>query len=269
MGWPLVLAFTQAVIDIVEARGLTDLFFVARDGYILNKVYSLLKKDCKAKNHYVYAQRKLSKLCLENSDEYNEISANEYQKYINSLPLDGAKIGVIDSCTNTFSAQKLIENFLPDKNIIGIYLAVDLNYKYNYINLFSKSGGTVEFNWDIIELLLTSTENPVIDIANCQPVFLNTLTTDEIKRQEIFKLIADGELDFVYNYIKYMKNKKFSFQTDNVYKYLTYYWQNLSSTDKYYLSQVKHASNVEQSNYKTLLYSSGAHLNKTKELVSV
>ena len=269
LGGPLVLAFTQAVIDIVEARGLTDLFFVARDGYILNKVYPLLKKNCKAKNHYVYAQRKLSKLCLENSDEYNEISANEYQKYINSLPLDGAKIGVIDSCTNTFSAQKLIENFLPDKNIIGIYLAVDLNYKYNYINLFSKSGGTVEFNWDIIELLLTSTENPVIDIANCQPVFLNTLTTDEIKRQEIFKLIADGELDFVYNYIKYMKNKKFSFQTDNVYKYLTYYWQNLSSTDKYYLSQVKHASNVEQSNYKTLLYSSGAHLNKTKELVSV
>ena len=162
--------------------------------------------------------------------------------------------GYDDSCIVVYTNMDLIKSVTPiEKGSVE----------------HSQKVQTVEFNWDIIELLLTSCENPVIDIANCQPVYLNNLTTDEIKRHEIFEFIADGELDFVYNYIKYMKNKKFSFQIDNVYKYLTYYWQNLSSTDKYYLSQVKHASNVDQSNYKTLLYSSGAHLNKTKELVSV
>ena len=269
-GGPLVLAFMQTIIDIAKIRELTDLFFVARDGYILNKIYPLLKGNCKAKNHYIYAQRQLSRLCLQENTEYNEFSANEYKKYIDSVSLLGNKIGLVDTCTRLFSAQKLIEQFLTDKDIIGIYLAVELNYQYNYINLFGKSGGTVGFNWDLIELLMTSPEDPIVDMLNGKPVFLQPLSSDEVKRHKVFSFIEDGELDFVNDYIKYMKANQFSFQLPNVLNYLVNYWENLDSSDKYFLSQVKHASNVEQSNYKTLLYSNiVTKVNNNKELINV
>ena len=256
IGGLLILAFMQSIIDIAKERKLSDLFFVARDGYVLNKVYDLIKTKEMPENHYIYASRKLKKLCIneDNNSMYNEKTALEYSKYAYSVNTAGNNIGIVDTCAGAFSAQNLIETYFTQKQFVGIYLAAKLNYKYNYINLSYdiNNNRSLGFAWDLVEFLLTSNEFPIEDFSDLKPVYRKELTEDDLFYNKVFDQIYNGELCFIKDF-KYFLDIDIKFSVELVFKYLKYWWENMSLTDKLMLAKIKHPQNTEQTSYKSII----------------
>ena len=254
LGGILCTEFVNSSIEIAKNQNITDLLFIARDGFVLNKIYNYFATN-NIQNHYVYASRKLRSLCLEESENYNTRSDFEYKKYINHLQVDDKIIGIVDSCAIvSFSAQTLLSKYLNRNNLYGIYLVSGINYKYKYFNL---TNTPIEvhlktLNWDLIELLLTSPENPIIDILNCNPVYSKE-NINENKRHEFFEDIFNGELAFVKDFCKIFGKNSPCLSIQEIFTYLSNFWQNIDNTDKCYLYQVPHAQDIKQEKYKPLL----------------
>ena len=64
IGGAVCYGFTKFAMEEARKNNISDLFFIARDGYTLNKIYDIIKGDCDIKNHYVYVPRLLKILCL-------------------------------------------------------------------------------------------------------------------------------------------------------------------------------------------------------------
>lgn len=252
-GGIIILAFVNEIIKIAKERNLSDLFFIARDAFVLKEVFDLFAMNLNIKTHYIYAQRKIASKCQKKSSEYCTKTENEYKKYINGIELAGDNIGIVDSCAGNFTAQSLIEKYLQNKKIVGIYLVTNLNYRYNYINLLSHSGSDVMFNWNLMELLLTSPELPIVDIENSNPIYSKKPDKIEFKRQEIYKHIYQGEMDFIKIYQNLFENDFIENKLHIAYEFLCNYWNHLSQTDRLMLSKLSHPMDISSTEYLSLL----------------
>lgn len=68
-GGPAIFAYTSWIKKQLEKTDYTDVWFIARDGYTLQKVFDLLNKKKKFSSNYIYAPRVLNNLiCLPYSD---------------------------------------------------------------------------------------------------------------------------------------------------------------------------------------------------------
>lgn len=254
IGGPLALSVVTSIFTIAKQRNLSDIFFVARDGYMLKLVYDLIKPENAPKSHYIYASRRMKNLCINDNPIFSEITKNNYQKYAASIKLSGENIGIVDTCAGNFSAQTLIEKFFSAKSFLGIYIASTLNYKYNYINLSIKphSNKAIGFSWDLIEFLFTSNEAPVEDMKNEKPEYRELLNDNDFFRLNLFPFISEGILNFVKDYTKIFGIQSFNFDADQVFEYIKCFWQNMSFLDYYMLSQVKHPTDSAQQVYVSL-----------------
>ena len=254
IGGPLALSVVTSIFTIAKQRNLSDIFFVARDGYMLKLAYDLIKPENAPKSHYIYASRRMKNLCINDNPIFSEITKNNYQKYAASIKLSGENIGIVDTCAGNFSAQTLIEKFFSAKSFLGIYIASTLNYKYNYINLSIKphSNKAIGFSWDLIEFLFTSNEAPVEDMKNEKPEYRKLLNDNDFFRLSLFPFISEGILNFVKDYTKIFGIQSFNFDADQVFEYIKCFWQNMSFLDYYMLSQVKHPTDSAQQVYVSL-----------------
>ena len=59
IGGPVCYSYTQWIADKVENAypDVSDIAFVARDGYLLQQIYQMLGHSREIKTHYVYASR--------------------------------------------------------------------------------------------------------------------------------------------------------------------------------------------------------------------
>ncbi len=263
-GGALGLFFVLCVIKIAKTRNLTDLLFVARDGYMLNEIYKKIKKDDYPSNHYVYASRKLY-------EKYFKQHSIEYQNYIDDIKLSGKKLAIVDTCAGKYSAQALISNYLKGYDFVGIYMACVLNYKYNYLNLSSKphtNPKDLGFIWEFIEFILTSFEPPIEDIKDKKPVYRESLTDVDLKKNEIFKEIARGELDFVDDYLKYFDTNIPDISFEEVFKYIAMFWNNMTQEEKENLNSAKSPTDVNQNSYFSLVNQQDRVMKKSKEFLS-
>ena len=90
-GGVIIYSIIQAVIEIIKCKHITDVFFIARDGYPLKKAFDVLNTT-NAKGHYVYANRNIKYQCVNDeysNGQYSKESDKEYENYINSLNLRG------------------------------------------------------------------------------------------------------------------------------------------------------------------------------------
>lgn len=149
-GGPLVLSYSKLIRNRCKEFGIQQLLFVARDGYIVKKVLSLLDEDLEL--YYVYANRKLNlitsleipknndlirskikglnvagaDLIVHNAYEQNfkelktNLRAQEilkrnvkfYASYIDKLNLKDEKTAIVDATTLSFSAFNLLSKFV-------------------------------------------------------------------------------------------------------------------------------------------------------------
>ena len=104
-----------------------------------------------------------------------------------------------------------------------------------------------------MELLLTSPELPIVDIENSNPIYSKKPDKIEFKRQEIYKHIYQGEMDFIKIYQNLFENDFIENKLHIAYEFLCNYWNHLSQTDRLMLSKLSHPMDISSTEYLSLL----------------
>ncbi len=205
IGGPVCYAYVKWISDIIDERNdVTGIAFVARDGWLLKKIYEKMQHKRKVPCCYVYAPRALVRVTRDPN------KASDYKKYIESFKLGDGTVAVVDTVTMKFSSQFLIDNAL-DNDTLGLYWVVlnktsERSRVYDYISYQKKDHHTIRA-WDLMEYIMTSPESPVADIQDGQPVF-KTPSLFEKERMKTFSEIEKGVLEFADHLLtKYRKEK--------------------------------------------------------------
>jgi HAD superfamily hydrolase (TIGR01549 family) len=279
LGGPLAYCITKSIVEIENIRKFSDIIFVARDGYVLHTIYNMIKRKYDAKSHYVYANRRLrynsfieyvnddqllyiilahfskknaTNLTFEEKRAYldsnmhlikDKIDKNkiEYRKYIASFSL-GNNVAVVDSIAENYSAQMLITDALQKAACCtGIYILVSRNnFIYNTISLATHENK--RFNWDIIELFLTSPEKPAIGVLDSKPLFDISEDKYENIRKNIYLKIYEGEISFT-NDIKYIfGDYNLEFDINLIFILFNIFFSNMTNDDIANFTSVYHNS---------------------------
>ena len=138
---------------------------------------------------------------------------------------------------------------------MGIYLTSTYNQNYSAINILKQDKVYTKFNWDLVELLLTSTELPIKEIKNNSPIFIENPKDYEVFKSKIYQDIAQGELDFVRDYANIFKNYIGTIKMDDAVAVLIEFWSNLQENDIANLNQIYHPVDAENTIYYPLLTS--------------
>ena len=246
IGGPVCFAYVKWLIDAIanSHEKILDIVFVARDGWLLKKIYGQLTDSETMRLHYVYASRKVC-------DESHSFEGRQkYCDYIKSLKLQNGIIAVVDSITTRFSAQKLIDDCIPN-DTLGFYWMVTKSARKLYAKYkcmaFQVSPYHVLRKWNLIEFIMSSPEPSVINIQNNQPIY-STPDAEELYREKIFREMESGILRFVDD----VKTIKPNLQISNR---LITEWVN---------EFLKHPSNNDIAAFDTITFSDGKSREKLR-----
>ena len=128
-GGPFIFAYLYWLKNLFEHDNINEILFVARDGYSLQKAFSIIDKDKKYKTHYFYAPRIIS-LCA-TLDIEDKLNASDFEC------IDTIKtiINYYSAKTNTIqipelkSKQDYLNFWMNNKNK---YKQLALNEKHKY-----------------------------------------------------------------------------------------------------------------------------------------
>lgn len=251
VGAILAISLTLNAIKIAKEKNLTDLYFISRDAFFPKEIFDTLNNDKNIKSHYVILNRVL-KHKYKNSPKG---SNNELYRYLTSIKTNGNKIGIVDTSAGTFSAQELLQDYLQDKQFLGIYLHTRKNEIYDYINLSNITLDEVKkmFNLNFIEILLTSLEPKIEDIKDFKPVYETDENKYEVEKRNYYKSILAGERAFVKMFSKLFKDFYINVDVNLIYQYLSNFWNNLTDEDKKYLASIKNSVDTQQTMYVSLI----------------
>lgn len=281
-GGPLSYNYVNMIKEHAKSDKLSDIYFIARDGYTLKKIFDIIEPKLKTNTKYVYAPRftnTLAYIDLGNQNVLNErqkvlidflIKQNvaklgdnieqhmdilqkfsdkerkEYNKYINGLKA-GKRVGIVDSISMSYSAQKLITNNLPDSDIIGFYWwTVPVNgqekpklyqfYRGEYIPCFCH----------LIEFFFAAPEKPTHRVIDNKPVYKKDIDKYEQIKIDLYPKISDAMIEFA----KIAKNYNFNSIIDDVcmFDWINYF---VIFADKNDFKQFKNIKNgVDQTHTK-------------------
>ncbi len=250
-GGILAIGLSLNALEVAKQKDLTDLFFIARDAFFPEEIFSKLNTETGIKSHYIVLNRVLKN----KYDKMPKDENNELFKYLSKIKTNGNRIGIVDTSAGTFSAQSILQYYLPNKKFVGIYLHTRKNNVYAYKNL---SGLILEdvgkmFNLNFIEILLTSLEPKIEDINDCKPIYETDENKYEIEKRNLYKKILNGERKFVEQYIELFNGYYVVPEIAILYTYISNFWKNLIDEDKKNLSNIKNSVDTQQTMYVSLV----------------
>ncbi len=176
---PVAYGYTRFIEKTVKENKIEAILFVARDGYLLQKIFNIFKT--KVKSVYVYAPRFLNHICridyVKNNTQQAQAIIDFYKKEFHQLYLsksitnpcefiqrnkkrflnlatkqmqiyrnyllnkipNAKKYALVDTVTGAFSSQKLLQSSLQ-KEILGIYWGICREDVVNQFNQCSFVG---------------------------------------------------------------------------------------------------------------------------------
>ena len=191
---PACYAYVKWIIDTLNEHygDVTDVAFVARDGYLLKQIYQLLPHPPKTA-HYIYAPRAVYRQCRETA-EYGQ-----YREYLDRQGFGAGAVAVVDTATMHFSAQRLMGT-AAERPVYGLYWVVLrealLDRERVPFRAFQKEKYHVISSWNLMEFIMTSPEPPVRAVENGKPVYCEKNDFEE-RRAAIFREMSRGVLEFV------------------------------------------------------------------------
>ena len=232
---PIVYAYANFIRKVAEEEKLKKILFIARDGYIAQKVFNMISS---IETNYIYAPRilnytanldfdyskekqakivcdyfhqnvgklKANKFFEQHFDMFKNLAKTEklktgYTKYIEQICGKNKKIGTVDTISEQLSGQRLIEKEAQIKTT-GFYISTNLRKKndskyYNFVSDKNKIRLTYDNKSDLIEFIFSAPENPIITMKDGQPLYQSNLTQAEHIRQDICKRMEKGVINFV------------------------------------------------------------------------
>ena len=109
---PLLVLFSRWLKKSTDDLGIRRIFFLARDGEVMKRVYTALYPDEASKCRYLLCSRRL---CA------NETCREDFISYLRSEGLDKAGSAIVDVGRNG-TMQKALESFFPDNALHGFYI---------------------------------------------------------------------------------------------------------------------------------------------------
>ncbi len=238
--------FTNCFIDkALECnRALSVLKGYQNENQIIKKAYNEIKTNNEAKKFI-----ENNKEIFANIEQYER---KEYAKYIESLNIKSKNIALIDTITEHFLSQKLLEIFQKECNFTGYYWNILNRSRTKYLKTFvACQWGDISHHsgikcWDFIEYMLTSPEPPIQQIRNCEVLYTENVTLEEKKRESIYLSVSE-EIQ------KFAENIKYNFCDYEIIKI----WTNLlfeypTIQEKYELSKINTAYDASHEQYRPL-----------------
>lgn len=257
LGWnyggPSILAYIQWIEKQAQQDNLSHLFFIARDGYILKKVFDKIA-TYQCSTTYLFAPRFVKN---------DETIFSEYKKYLNSLNLPQGKTAIVDSKTTNFSSQTLL-NIALNKNLLGYYWCIKpkeiiSEINPNFLREFRDKKNPFLKEWGLMELFMTAPHPPVANFKNGNIIF-ESLSKHEKNRIKIYTQIERGILDYIDTYINIFKTQKLFLNENDLCELINILPLYPTHADSKYLSKIKHASDIYNKEFEPLMTT----WNKTK-----
>lgn len=290
---PVVYSYVRWIYETARCNGLDNILFIARDGYLMEKVFKMFSKDIKSS--YVYAPRILNytanldynplskeqpkivceyfhknpgnlsyqKFIEKNVDEFRKLAREEkertgYGEYIKKLTSHSNIIGVVDSISGQLSGQRLIEKESHTKTI-GFYVLTlsgqkcvyDAEHR-DYFSAEIRDLFVKDYKCDLIELIFSSPENPIITLHYGKPVRKTSVSEAELSRQKIYQKIEKGVMYFVQDVFNKFGGKDIYFSPLNSLILLDIYVNKPAKQDIMEMFSVKKSPYADNSIYVPL-----------------
>ena len=195
-----------------------------------------------------------------NIDIFGELAGAErdnYKAYL--LKNAGAtdKIGVVDTITQNFSSQKLIQDIVANE-IPALYWSVIKSNVWGYKHqMFMNNNieGKYIFtkNWDFMEFLMTAPEYPIKNLTNDGlPVYAPNPTDAEKFRREIYPDVSNGAVDFANDIKQWFNGADIYLDGATLVRWVNCLCDNPTKDDFNNMAQVKHAYDSAHSDYRPL-----------------
>lgn len=300
LGGPLAYQYVSWIADSCKKKSINDIVFVARDGYSLSAVTSILFPELNSV--YVYAPRKLSLGISLDYDKNNqdqvvtvsrfykeylkqEINPNdlnfplmkeeqkfinthydeilqaretfkaEYLEYLEDIKFNKKKFALVDTATLWGTVSRLFTSLYPDANINSYYWRLNEPFnkgklKIEFFDNKNESKALVR-PYDIIEFLFTAPEPSVSIIKDKKPVYKKQ-TEAEAKRNNLYPYIYEGITNFAQDVLDIFGGEVITFSKNLVFNWVNIFLNNPDNNDLYFFQDVKHAGDINHSQYKLL-----------------
>ena len=195
IGGPVCYAFTKWLLDSVERHlDITDIAFIARDGYLLQKIYAQLPHQRTVNTHYIYAPRIIKEACDKDQKEHIR-----YKDYLHKHIWGSGAIAAVDTITTLFSGQKLIaaSTIQPVVGFCWGVIGADRKLQKGLeVHTFQLERYHTIRNWNLMEFIMTSPEPPIRSLQDGRPIY-DLKNPFEKTRTFIFPQMEKGVMEFV------------------------------------------------------------------------
>lgn len=255
MGGVLGYIYVSWIVDTAKKLGKTRLMFVARDGYIWQKICSELYPEMET--DYIYAPRMVSvavlgaigsdPIAIQDRQRYidEELQGvnlckirDDYKAYISKYIFD-EHTAIVDGCSSGFSAQRLIEGAMGHK-VFAFYL-LSMAKMHNAAALYSTKGYSMPFQM-LSEFLFGSPEFPIRGTSSQGPIYETAISEEERFKMNVSEEITEGAVECA----KYLSKNLVSLSADDWISFSDTFMNNLTVDDVSNLANAKNAADVQQ-----------------------
>lgn len=263
MGGVLGYMYVSWIVKTAHELGINHLMFVARDGYILekicNKLYPEIQTDyfCAPRltsiavlgaigsDPYAIADRKAymdEHLQGVNSEEVKQIYAHYLQRYV----IDD-KTAIVDGCSSGFSAQRLVESAIGCP-VFTFYLMAMANLTHGAALFSSRLPGLPFHN--LSEFILGAPTSPIKRIDAEGIVY-----EDEVNEMEQFKMdVSNDLLEGAVACVSCLKENHIDIKANDWLTYSDTFMANLTDEDNSMLSKARNAKDVQHKLYRGIIW---------------
>ncbi len=215
------------------------------------------KEPVSAKEGHAFIQKYISVI-----RPLAEAEFDNYKKYVLRHIVHGGGVGIVDSITFSFSAQKLIEAVVGKERVTGYYWSVipttaAESYRYEH---FLPQTDRIEdskvftHRWDFMEFLFTSPEPPVKNITpEGRAIYADKIPQEEQNRIAAYRILADGMTAFAQDAGRIFGGRNLFLTAGFLVERLNWFFTHPTSEDKRNMASIFHASDTNHKEYVPLL----------------
>ena len=255
--------YVKWIVETAKQLGKNHLMFVARDGYIWQRICNAIYPEIKTDYFYAPRLTSIAVLGAIGSDAWaikdrkdyilkhlNDVDLKQvescYKDYLGQFLID-KDTAVVDGCSSGFSAQRLVEKEIGT-NMFSFYL-LSMAKKHCAASLYSTNLYALQFH-EFSEFLFGSPEPPIIGVSSNGPIYSDNYSNFEQFKIEHSSEICKGAESCAL--VLFQNNVEIS--PEKWINYVDGFMTHLTSEDCEMLGKAKNATDVEQKHFHPVIY---------------
>lgn len=211
------------------------------------------------------SREKMQQFLQQHKDTFSALAKQElahFRELFTRYTEPPYQIGIVDSVTSSFSAQKLIASCFGKENTCGYYWAASTkeptgawrfeHYRPNTNR--TEDHVSLTHHWEFMEFLFTAPEPPIRQITpEGRPVYTHAITAQEKQRTAIYPLVSDAMTAFAQDVQHLFVGQDLCLEADRVVAWINHFLLHPTSTDQKEMSVLFHAADTAHNKYVPLL----------------